>query len=152
MQSADALDGSHVLITPVAPGIPAAQSRSWTRRHESYRTTKAISAAEGRAGHRQQAELQSKAGTVQFDPLWTILRLGHVADGAIVPTANDGRNRFGKFSAPVGSKSRKRTFLRMTPSFHWTATDLCGDRFADPVPVEGGTLVKLRHMTVSVVS
>jgi hypothetical protein len=86
------------------------------------------------------------------DPLRTILRLGHVADGAIVPTANDGRNRFGKFSAPVGSKSRKRTFLRMTPSFHWTATDLCSDRFADPVPVEGGTLVKRRHMTVSVVS
>jgi hypothetical protein len=45
----------------------------------------------------------------EFDPLRTILRLGHVADGAIVPTANDGRNRFGKFSAPVGSKSRKRT-------------------------------------------
>jgi hypothetical protein len=86
------------------------------------------------------------------DPLRTILRLGHVADGAIVLTADDGRNRFGKFSAPVGSKSRKRTFLRMTPSFHWTATDLCNDLFADPVPVEGGTLVKRRHMTVSVLS
>ena len=91
----------------------------------------------------------SKTG---FDPLRTILMLGHVADGAIGPTANDGRNRFGKFSAPVGSKSRKRTFLRMTPSFHWTATDLCSDRFADPVPVEGGSLVKRRHMTVSVLS
>jgi hypothetical protein len=79
-----------------------------------------------------------------------------VADGAIVPTANDGRNRFGKVSAPVGSEvgseSRKRTFLRMTPSFHWTATDLCSDRFADPVPAEGGSLVERRHMTVSVVS
>jgi hypothetical protein len=67
----------------------------------------------------------------QVDPLRTILRLGHVADGAIVSTAADGRNRFGKFSAPAGSNSRKRTFLRMTPSFHWTATDLCRDCFVD---------------------
>ncbi|WP_210346526.1 hypothetical protein, partial [Microvirga aerilata] len=59
---------------------------------------------------------------------------------------------FGKFSAPVGSKFQKRTFLRMTPSFHWTATDLCSDRFADPVPGKGGSVVKRRHMTVSVVS
>jgi hypothetical protein len=47
-----------------------------------------------------------------------------VADEAIVPTANDGQNRFGKVSAAVGSKSRKRTYLRMSPSFHWTSTDL----------------------------
>jgi hypothetical protein len=100
----------------------------------------------------RENDATQRSGTGTFDPPRTILRLGHVADGAIVPTANDGRNRFGKFSAPVGSKSRKRTFLRMTPSFHWTATDLCSDRFADPVPVEGGTLVKRRHMTVSVVS
>src|SRR5215217_3157583 len=92
------------------------------------------------------------SATTQFDPLRSILRLGHVADGAIVPTANDGRNRCGKFSAPVGSKSRKRTFLPMTPSFHRTETDLCSDHFADPVPGEGGTVVKRRHMTVSVVS
>jgi hypothetical protein len=103
--------------------------------------------------HRQRDRTftRLRLGTA-IDSLRTILRLGHVADGAIVPTAYDGRNRFGKFSAPVGSRSRKRTFLRMTPSFHWTATDLCTDRFADPIPVEGDTLVKRRHMTVSVVS
>jgi hypothetical protein len=84
----------------------------------------------------------SKTG---FDPLRTILMLGHVADETIVPTADDGRNRFGKFSAPVGSKSRKRTFLL-------TATDLCSDRPADPVPIERGPPVKRRHMTISVVS
>jgi hypothetical protein len=79
-------------------------------------------------------------GSPQISPpdlLRTILRLGHVADGAIVPTADDGRSRLGKFGAPVGSKSRKRTYLRMTPSFHRTVTDLCSNRFADPVPGEG---------------
>lgn len=75
-----------------------------------------------------------------------------MADGAIVPTANEGTSRFGNFSAPLGSKSRKQMILRMTPSSHWIATDLCSVHLADPVPVQGGTLVKHRHTTVAVVS
>jgi len=142
----------------------AATGRTHGRTDQPCRSVKQIPCQRGAVHIWHTRDLSSKAAILTeadtpkaqrislSDPLRTILRLGHVAGGAIVPTANNGRNRFGKFSAPVDSKSRKRTFLRMTPSFLWTATDLCSDRFADPVPVEGNTLVKRRHMTVSVVS